>query len=184
MAIVSRDERIYTFAARVRGPGRFANLNSRKSLENPGSFAASMEIIRNGSRPSVRGTSELFTGNVRIDLLHQTQPPARAQCQKDTFDRGARTAWHSHPLGQTLIVLSGEGLVQSWGGTIERLRPGDVVWSPPGEKHWHGASPTTSLVQIAVQEALNGKVVDGMEKVPDDQYLSSMPAIGKDTRPA
>jgi quercetin dioxygenase-like cupin family protein len=129
-----------------------------------------MEIIRSGSRPSVRGTSDLFTGSVQIDLLLQAQPPARANCQKDTFDPGSRTAWHSHPLGQTLIVLSGEGLVQPWGGSIEKIRSGDVVWAPPGEKHWHGATPTTPLVQIAVQEALDGKVVDGMEQVPDDQY--------------
>jgi quercetin dioxygenase-like cupin family protein len=142
-----------------------------------------MEIIRSGNRPSVKGSSDLFTGNVQIDLLLQAPPPARANCQKDTFDPGSRTAWHSHPLGQTLIVLSGEGFIQSWGGSIEKMRQGDVVWAPPGEKHWHGATPTTSLVQIAVQEALDGKVVDGMEKVSDDQYRALKPTQGKHTPP-
>jgi quercetin dioxygenase-like cupin family protein len=143
-----------------------------------------MEIIRSGNRPAVKGASDLFTGNVRIELLFQAQPPARAQCQQDTFDPGSRTVWHSHPLGQTLLVLSGEGLVQSWGGTLEKIRPGDVVWAPPGEKHWHGAAPTSTLVQIAVQESLEGKVVDGMEKVSDVQYLPQKSDTGKGPHPS
>lgn len=139
-----------------------------------------MEIIRCGSRPSVEGAAELFTGSVRIDPLLQTEPPARVQGAKVTFEPGARSAWHSHPLGQSLIVLSGEGLVQRWGGSIEVMRPGDVVWAPPGEKHWHGATPTTALVQIAIQEALDGKVAEWMEKVTDEQYLfgTSVPRDG------
>jgi quercetin dioxygenase-like cupin family protein len=165
------------------GAAYVGNLSSTKPLRNPGRLAANMEIIRNGNRPGVKGAPELFTGNVRIELLLQAPPPARVQCQKDTFDPGSRTAWHSHPLGQTLLVLSGQGLVQSWGGTIEKMRPGDVVWAPPGEKHWHGAAPTSSLVQIAVQESLDGKVVDGMEKVSDDQYLPLKSATGKGRHP-
>jgi quercetin dioxygenase-like cupin family protein len=142
-----------------------------------------MEIIRKGTRPSVKGASDLFSGTVWIDLLHQAQPPARTNCQKDIFDPGSRTAWHSHPLGQTLIVLSGEGLIQPWGGSVEKIRPGDAVWTAPGEKHWHGATPTTPLVQIAIQEALNGKVVLGMEQVADDQYLLPESAPRKGPRP-
>jgi quercetin dioxygenase-like cupin family protein len=131
-----------------------------------------MEILRSGSRPAVKGAPEQFTGSVQIDPLLQTQPPARAQGVRVTFEPGARTAWHSHPLGQTLIVLSGEGLVQAWEGPVEEMRPGDVVWAPPGEKHWHGATSRTPLVQMAIQEAADGKVVEWMEKVTDQQYGS------------
>jgi quercetin dioxygenase-like cupin family protein len=143
-----------------------------------------MEIFRNGSRPAAKGAFEWFTGNVRIDPLLQTQPPARTQGAKVTFEPGARTAWHSHPLGQTLIVLSGEGLVQPWGGPIEEMRPGDVVWVPPGEKHWHGATPTSQLVQIAVQEALDGQAAEWMEKVSNEQYVLPASAVRKGSRPA
>jgi len=129
-----------------------------------------MEIKRNGSQPSGKGPADYFTGTVRIDPLFQSPDPARASGASVTFEPGARTAWHTHPLGQTLIVTSGLGHVQRWGGPIEEIRPGDVVWFPPGEKHWHGASPTTALTHIAVQEWLNGKAVDWMEKVSDEQY--------------
>jgi quercetin dioxygenase-like cupin family protein len=129
-----------------------------------------MDIKRNGSQPSRRGQGEYFTGTVRIDPLNQAEDPARVACVTVTFEPGARTAWHTHPLGQTLIVTAGCGLAQRWGGPIEWIRPGDVVWVPPGEKHWHGATPTTGMTHIAVQEKLNGKAVDWMEKVSDDQY--------------
>ncbi|MET3292213.1 (R)-mandelonitrile lyase [Brevibacillus fluminis] len=129
-----------------------------------------MEIKRIGSQPSGKGPSEYFTGMVRIDPLFGPTVPARAAGATVTFEPGARTAWHTHPLGQTLIVTAGSGRVQRWGGPIEEIRPGDVVWFPPGEKHWHGASPTTAMTHIAIQEHLDGKAVDWMEKVSDDQY--------------
>jgi quercetin dioxygenase-like cupin family protein len=129
-----------------------------------------MEIRRCGSRPSGKGPAEYFTGTVRVDPLVQTTPPARLAGAKVTFEPGARTAWHTHPLGQTLIVTDGLGWVQREGGPVEEIRPGDVVWFPPGEKHWHGASPTVAMTHIALQEALDGKVVDWMEKVTDAQY--------------
>src|SRR6266576_5183620 len=126
-----------------------------------------MNVKISGSQPSQKGPPEYFTGTVRIDPLVQTDDPARALGVSVTFEPGARTAWHTHPLGQTLIVTSGCGLVQSWGGPIRVIRPGDVVSCPPGEKHWHGAAPTTAMTHIAIQEELNGKVVDWMEKVTD-----------------
>ncbi len=129
-----------------------------------------MEIIRSGSQPSGKGPAETFTGNVRIDPLFQANEPARMLCAYVTFEPGARTAWHTHPLGQTLIVTSGCGLVQNWGGPIEEIRPGDVVWIPPGEKHWHGAAPATAMTHIAIVEKLNGQSADWMEKVNDEQY--------------
>jgi quercetin dioxygenase-like cupin family protein len=129
-----------------------------------------MDIKRNGAQPSGKGPAEYFTGAVRIDPLFQSPDPARAIGASVTFEPGARTAWHTHPLGQTLIVTAGGGRVQREGGPVEDIRPGDVVWFPPGEKHWHGASPTTAMTHIAIQEALNGKAVDWMEKVSDAQY--------------
>jgi quercetin dioxygenase-like cupin family protein len=129
-----------------------------------------MEIRRIGSQPSVKGPSEWFTGTVRIDPLFQAPDPALVQGASVTFEPGARTAWHTHPLGQTLIVTAGCGWVQCEGGPIEEIRPGDVVWFPPGEKHWHGATPTTAITHIAIQEKLDGKVVDWMEQVSDQQY--------------
>ena len=128
-----------------------------------------MDIKRNGSQPSAKGPADWFTGTVRIDPLFQAADPARAAGACVTFEPGARTAWHTHPLGQTLIT-SGVGRVRHWGSPIEEIRPGDVVWFPPGEKHWHGASPTKAMTHIAVQEAQNGKVVDWMEHVSDEQY--------------
>jgi len=129
-----------------------------------------MDIKRAGSSPSTKGNADWFTGAVRVDPLFQTVPPARVGAAKVTFEPGARTAWHTHPLGQTLIVTEGFGLVQREGGPIEEIRPGDIVWFPPQEKHWHGASPTTAMAHIAVQETLDGKTVDWMEQVSDEQY--------------
>ncbi len=129
-----------------------------------------MEIKRSGSQPSRKGSADWFTGSVRIDPLFQAADPARGQGASVTFEPGARTAWHTHPLGQTLIVTFGLGWVQREGGGVEEVRPGDVVWFAPGEKHWHGASPTSAMTHIAIQEALNGKVVEWMEKVSDERY--------------
>src|SRR3982074_42661 len=124
-----------------------------------------MDIKRSGSQPSARGPAEYFTGTVRVDQLFKAPEPARTSGACVTFEHCARTAWHTHPLGQTLIVTSGFGWVQRWGGLVEEIRPGDVVWFPPGEKHWHGATPNTAMTHIAIQEALDGKVVEWMEKV-------------------
>src|SRR3984885_6200770 len=129
-----------------------------------------MEIKRSGSQPSGKGPVEGLTGTVRIDPLFNPPAPARALGASVTFEPGARTAWHTHPLGQTLIVMSGAGRTELGGGPIEEIRPGDVIWIPPGEKHWHGAAPTTARTHIAIQENLDGKVVDWMEKVSDEQY--------------
>ncbi|HTL18423.1 MAG TPA: cupin domain-containing protein, partial [Patescibacteria group bacterium] len=125
------------------------------------------------SQPSSKGPADWFTGAVRIDPLFQTSAPARAAGATVTFEPGARTAWHTHPLGQILIVTAGLGLAQREGGPIEEIRPGDVVWFPPGEKHWHGASSATAMTHIAIQEALDGKVVAWMEKVTDEKYLKT-----------
>ena len=129
-----------------------------------------MEITKIGSRPSAKGPADWFTGMVRIDPLFQAISPARAAGNSVTFEPGARTAWHTHPLGQTLIVTAGCGWVQREGGTVEEIHPGDVVWFAPGEKHWHGATATTAMTHIAIQEQLNGKAVDWMEKVEEGQY--------------
>ena len=129
-----------------------------------------MEIKRNGSQPSSKGPAEYFTGTVRIDPLFDAKDPARAGGASVTFEPGARTAWHSHPLGQTLIVTAGCGLVQRRGGPIEEIRPGDVVWIPPGEQHWHGATATTAMTHIAIVEQFDGKTADWMEKVNEEQY--------------
>jgi quercetin dioxygenase-like cupin family protein len=129
-----------------------------------------MDIKRAGSQPSAKGPAEWFTGTVRIDPLFQAPSPALVQSAHVTFEPGARTAWHTHPLGQLLFVTSGLGRAQRQGGPIEEIRPGDVVWFSPGERHWHGASPATAMTHIAIQEALNGKVVDWLEHVSDDQY--------------
>ena len=129
-----------------------------------------MEIKRNGSQASSKGPADWFTGSVRIDPLFEAPEPARVRCASVAFEPGARTAWHTHPLGQTLIVTFGLGWVQREGRPIEEIRPGDVAWFAPGEKHWHGATPTTAMTHIAIQEALNGKVVDWMEQVSEEQY--------------
>jgi quercetin dioxygenase-like cupin family protein len=129
-----------------------------------------MDIKKSGSQPSGKGPPDWFTGAVRIDPLFQAPDPALVQAASVTFEPGARTAWHTHPLGQTLIVTAGCGRAQRWGGPIEEIRPGDVVWFLPGEKHWHGAAPTTAMTHIAIQERLDGKVVNWMEHVTDEQY--------------
>ena len=141
----------------------FANMESRN---------VPMDIKRSGSQPSGKGPTEYFTGTVRVDPLFAAPDPARAVGASVTFEPGARTAWHTHPLGQTLIVTAGSGRAQSWGGPIEDIRPGDVIWFSPGEKHWHGATATTAMTHIAIQEQLDGKTVDWLEKVSDEQYQS------------
>jgi quercetin dioxygenase-like cupin family protein len=129
-----------------------------------------MDIKRSGSQPSSKGPADWFTGTVRIDSPFKGSDPARVTGAIVTFEPGARTAWHTHPLGQTLLVTAGCGWVQREGGPIEEIRPGDAIWFPPGEKHWHGATPTTAMTHIAIQKNLDGKVVDWMEKVSDEQY--------------
>jgi quercetin dioxygenase-like cupin family protein len=147
------------------GPAQTRTMNDATDWKK-----GTMDIRRNGSRPSTRGPEDYFTGSVRVDPVFQVGDPVRLNAGNVTFEPGARTAWHTHPLGQTLIIMAGLGWVQTEGGPIEEVRPGDVVWFPPGEKHWHGATPTTSMTHIAVQESFNGKAVDWMEKVSDAQY--------------
>ncbi len=134
-----------------------------------------MDIQRNGSQASGKGPAEYFTGTVRVDPLFQAPDPARVLGASITFEPGARTAWHAHPLGQTLIVTAGRGQVQRWGGPLEEIRPGDVVWIAPGEKHWHGAAAATAMTHIAIVEQLDGRSADWMEQVGDDQYQASGP---------
>jgi quercetin dioxygenase-like cupin family protein len=134
-----------------------------------------MNIQRSGSQASSVGPAEWFTGTVRLDPLFRTQEPARVAGASVTFEPGARTAWHTHPLGQTLIVTFGGGRAQRWGGPIEEIRPGDVVWFAPGEKHWHGAGPTTAMAHLAIQEQLNGTAVEWLEHVSDEQYATCLP---------
>jgi quercetin dioxygenase-like cupin family protein len=129
-----------------------------------------MDIKHTGSRPSEAGSPDSFTGHVRLDPVVSAPDPARIRAATVTFEPGARTAWHTHPLGQTLVVVSGAGLAQSHGGPIKLLRPGDTVWFSPGEKHWHGASPDCAMTHLAIQEALDGKAVDWLEHVTDAQY--------------
>jgi quercetin dioxygenase-like cupin family protein len=142
------------------------NLRPSQSQES----TMEIEITRNGSQPSAKGPADWFTGTTRLDPLFQPKESTRAAAVAVTFEPGARTAWHTHPLGQTLIVTSGLGWVQREGGSVQEIRPGDVVWFPPGLKHWHGATPTTAMTHIAIQEHVNGKVVDWMEKVSDESY--------------
>jgi quercetin dioxygenase-like cupin family protein len=153
----------FAFPAMIRARTNIAPTQHKES---------NMEIKRTGSQPSTRGSADWFTGTVRIDPLIQAHAPARAVGASVTFEPGARTAWHTHPLGQTLIVTGGCGRAQRWGGPIEEIRPGDVIWFSPGEKHWHGAAPTTAMTHIAIQEQLDGKAVDWMEKVSDEQYMA------------
>lgn len=129
-----------------------------------------MDIKRSGSQPSGKGPGEYFTGTVRIDPLFQAPAPARVVGASVTFEPGARTAWHTHPLGQTLVVTAGSGFAQRWAGPIEEIRPGDVIWFPPGEKHWHGATATAAMTHTAIQEQLDGKTVEWLEQVSDEQY--------------
>jgi quercetin dioxygenase-like cupin family protein len=132
-----------------------------------------VDIERSGSQPSVEAPSEYFMGSVRIDPLFTAHEPARATGISVTFEPGARTVWHTHPLGQILIVTAGSGCVQCWNGPIETIHPGDIIWCPPGEKHWHGAGPTTAMTHIAVQEQIDGKYVNWLEKVSDAQYQAA-----------
>lgn len=129
-----------------------------------------MEIKPNGSRPSLKAPAEYFTGDVRQEPLMQAQAPARVQVVSVSFEPGARTAWHTHPFGQTLVVTAGKGLAQSWGGDIREINAGDVLWFEPGEKHWHGAGPETALTHLAIQETQDGKAADWMEYVSEEQY--------------
>jgi quercetin dioxygenase-like cupin family protein len=138
--------------------------------DSSASSAQNVEVMRNGSQPSQKGAAENFTGSVRIDPLFQPQEPSRIAGASVTFEPGARTAWHTHPLGQTLIVTAGVGWVQQFGGQVQEIRPGDVVRIPPNKKHWHGATPTTGMTHIAILENLNGKVVEWMEKVSEEEY--------------
>jgi quercetin dioxygenase-like cupin family protein len=130
-----------------------------------------MQIERTGTTPSTKGSADWFTGTVRLDPLWQAEAPGRVVCAAVTFEPGARTAWHTHPLGQTLIVTAGLGRAQREGGPVEEIRPGDVVWFPAGEKHWHGAAPNVAMTHIAIQEGLDGRTVDWLEKVSDADYL-------------
>jgi quercetin dioxygenase-like cupin family protein len=129
-----------------------------------------MDIRRSGSQPSIKGQEEYFTGTVSLDRLFEAKDPARVAGARVTFEPSSRTAWHTHPLGQILIVTAGYGLVQHWGGSVEEIRPGDVIMIPPDEKHWHGATATAAMTHIAIQEQLDGRIVDWMEKVNDEQY--------------
>ena len=132
--------------------------------------AQDMKFTRHGTQASVKGPAQNFTGSVRVDPLFGANAPSRTSGAYVTFEPGARSAWHSHPLGQTLVVTAGVGRVQSWGGAVQELHPGDVVWTPPNVKHWHGASPTTAMTHMAISEQLDGKAVTWMEKVSDEQY--------------
>jgi len=158
---------IGTAAATLAVPTIGRSQNGPSAKLNP---STEMQITKAGSQPSTVGPADWFTGTVRIDPQFPVKEPARAAGNTVTFEPGARTAWHTHPLGQVLIITAGFGRVQQWGGPIQEVRPGDVVWFPPGEKHWHGAGPTTAMIHIAIQEGLNGNMVEWMEKVSDQQY--------------
>ena len=165
----------------------FAQTNQAGAASSSGATQApgsqSIRIVRGGSRPSLQGPTEHFTGSVRVDPLFQASAPAHAAGSLITFEPGARTAWHTHPLGQILIVTAGVGCVQRWGDPVEEIRQGDVVWIPPGQKHWHGAAPNSSMAHIAIVEQLDGKSVDWMEKVSDVQYGAPVRAQGPGTPP-
>lgn len=160
-----------TLATAIVSSSLLASGISLEQAQAPSSNNAQIvEVRRNGSQPSTRGPAENFTGSVRIDPLFSARDPARTSGASVTFEPGARTAWHTHPLGQTLIVTAGSGYVQQWGRSIQEIRLGDVVQIPPRVKHWHGATATTAMTHIAIQEQLDGKVVDWMEQVSDEQY--------------
>ena len=167
MSLYSRRQAIVAAA----GFTAFAALAAKAQNSNvKRSAILEIDIKRNGSRPSTKGSSDWFTGAVRVDPLFQAPDPGRVSGGQVTFEPGARTAWHTHPLGQTLIVTAGCGRVQRDGGPIEEIRAGDIVWFQPGERHWHGAAPTTGMTHIAIAEMLDGKVVEWMEPVTDEQY--------------
>ena len=172
-----------------------AQTNQAGAASSPGvaqaSGSQSIRIMRSGSQPSRQGPAENFTGSVRVDPLFQANTPARAAGSLVTFELGAHSAWHTHPLGQVLIVTAGAGRVQRWGDPVDEIRQGDVVWIPPGQKHWHGAAPDSSMAHIAISEALDGKTVEWMEKVSDVQYRTPVraqslatPAPGAQPRPS
>ena len=148
----------------VRRPG------AGRGIVRPGRGPGDAAVTRPGSQPSARGPAEHFTGSVRVDPLFPANAPSRMSGGSVTFEPGARSAWHTHPLGQVLIVTAGVGWVQRWGGPVEEIRPGDVVWIPPGVKHWHGAAATTGMTHIALQEHVDGRVAEWMEQVTDEQY--------------
>src|SRR4051794_10148824 len=170
MRTYSRRRAIAATAAGVAALTTLSRVAAEISSAEPRSRDMDIEIKRNGSRPSSKGSPDWFTGSVRVDPLFQAPDPARAGAGHVTFEPGARTNWHTHPLGQTLIITSGLGWVQRDGGPVEEVRPGDLVWFPPNLKHWHGATLTTGMTHIAIQESLEGKNVDWMEKVSDEQY--------------
>jgi quercetin dioxygenase-like cupin family protein len=153
----------------------FAAIACASSAQTAGTVStgnAATTLVSNpaGSQPSAKGPAQFFTGAVRVDTLNAAKAPSRATSAYVTFEPGARSAWHTHPLGQTLIVTAGSGRVQQWGGAVENMRSGDTVWIPPGVKHWHGATPSTGMTHIAITETLDGKNVDWMEQVTDEQY--------------
>lgn len=163
-------------AIAIASSSLLASVSPVKQAQVPSSNNAQIvEVKRNGSQPSTKGAAENFTGTVRIDPLFEAREPARASGARVTFEPSARTAWHTHPLGQTLIVTAGSGYVQQQGRLIQEIRPGDVVQIPPGVKHWHGATATTAMTHIALQEQLDGKNVDWMEQVSDEQYRKRSP---------
>src|SRR4051812_32929175 len=166
---LSHSRRIFLLAA---GPGLVLASTRHGGVSAAGTTTeeARLDITRIGSQPSARGPGDWFTGTVRIDPLFPARAPARAAGNSVTFEPGARTAWHTHPLGQTLVITAGCGWVQRDGGPVEEVRPGDVVWFAPGEKHGHGATPTTAMTHVAIQEGLDGKMVDWLEHVSDGQY--------------
>jgi quercetin dioxygenase-like cupin family protein len=141
-----------------------------QSASTPPAGAADMVITRGGSQPSSKGPAQYFTGSVRVDPLFAANQPPNTSGAYVTFEPGARSAWHTHPMGQVLVVTAGVGRVRRWGGPVEEIRPGDVIWTPPGVKHWHGAAPGVAMSHLALQETANGKNVDWMEKVSDEQY--------------
>jgi len=147
-----------------------ATIASLALIASASVVAQELDIKRNGSRPSSKGPAETFTGAVRIDPLFAAQDPSRSSGGSVTFEPGARSAWHTHPRGQILIVTAGSGWVQRWDGVRQEMKPGDVIWTPPGVKHWHGATATTSVTHFAIQEHEDGKAVDWLEKVSDEQY--------------
>jgi quercetin dioxygenase-like cupin family protein len=153
-------------ASHAHTSGAQANASSTASAQD----SRSINITRSGSQQPIKGPAEHFTGSVQVEPLFPVRDPSRTSGGKVTFAPGARSAWHTHPLGQTLIVTDGTGWIQQWGGPIEEIRKGDVIWIPPGVKHWHGATPNTAMTHIAIQEQLSGKAVEWMEKVTDDQY--------------
>jgi len=151
-----------------------------RAADSPEAPTSDVKITRSGTQPSTKGPDQYFTGTVRVDPLFQANGPSRASGARVSFEPGARTAWHTHPVGQTLIVTAGSGWIQQWGGPIEEIRQGDVVWIPPGVKHWHGAAATTGMTHIAIQEQVDGKAVEWMEKVSDEQYMKGVVSAGKE----